>query len=144
MEPKPRSNSGVGIRAETFLSETFLNFCHVFPLLWVIQIFISLKKIQKYLVFGNKFGFRGPLMMEKIGNWIFPQKSGFSIGPKVSANLGFGIGIRPKPKQWFRSYTKGCMIQQRAEFLQGLQALSQLWPRIGNSFEILHILINAR
>ena len=34
--------------------------------------------------------------MEKIGNWIFPQKSGFgisySIGPKVSANLGFGIG----------------------------------------------------
>ena len=24
---------------------------------------------------------------------------------KVSANLGFGYGIRPKPKQWFRSYT---------------------------------------
>ena len=41
-------------------------------------------------------------MMEKIGNWIFPLKSGFGIGdsisPKVSAKLGFGIGIRPKPK----------------------------------------------
>ena len=34
--------------------------------------------------------------MEKIGDTIFPLKSGFSIsyciGPKVSANLGFGIG----------------------------------------------------
>ena len=41
-------------------------------------------------------------MMEKIGNWIFPLKFGFSIGydigPKVSANLGFGIGIGPKTK----------------------------------------------
>ena len=26
-------------------------------------------------------------------------------GPKVSANLGFGFGIGPKPKQWFRLYT---------------------------------------
>ena len=25
--------------------------------------------------------------------------------PKVSANLGFGFGIRPKPKYWFRSCT---------------------------------------
>ena len=36
-------------------------------------------------------------MMEKNGNWIFPLKSGFgigySIGPKVLANLGLGIGI---------------------------------------------------
>ena len=41
-------------------------------------------------------------MMEKIGNWIFPLKSGFGIGygigPKVSANMGFSIGIGPKPK----------------------------------------------
>ena len=41
-------------------------------------------------------------MMEKIGDWIFTLKSGFiisySIGPKVSANLGFGIGPKPKPK----------------------------------------------
>ena len=40
------------------------------------------------------------LMMEKIGNWIFHLKSGFGIGydnnPKVSANLGFSIGIGPK------------------------------------------------
>ena len=39
-------------------------------------------------------------MMEKIGNWILPLKSGFGIGygidPKVSANLG--LGIRQKPK----------------------------------------------
>ena len=37
----------------------------------------------------------GYLMMVKIGNWIFPLKSGFGIGigPKVSANIGFGIGI---------------------------------------------------
>ena len=39
-------------------------------------------------------------MMEKIGNWTFPLKSGFGIsydiGPKVSANLGFGIGPEPK------------------------------------------------
>ena len=37
--------------------------------------------------------------MEKIGNWIFPLKSGFGngygIGPKVLANLGFGIGSKP-------------------------------------------------
>ena len=49
-------------------------------------------------------------MMEKVGNWIFPLKSGYgigySIGPKVSANLGFGISIGLKPKQWFPSYTK--------------------------------------
>ena len=55
-----------------------------------------------YTVSGKKFGFRGPLMMEKIGNWIFPLKTGFrisySIGPKVSANMGFGSHIRPKPK----------------------------------------------
>ena len=48
-------------------------------------------------------------MLEKIGNWIFPLKSCFSIGCdirlKVSANLGFSIGIGPKPKQWVRSYT---------------------------------------
>ena len=25
--------------------------------------------------------------------------------PKVLANVGFGFGIRPKPKQWFRLYT---------------------------------------
>ena len=41
-------------------------------------------------------------MMKKVGNWIFPLKSGFGIdygiSPKVSANLGFGIGIGPKPK----------------------------------------------
>ena len=40
--------------------------------------------------------------MEKIGNWIFPLKFGFGngyrIGQKVWANLGFGIGIEPKPK----------------------------------------------
>ena len=48
-------------------------------------------------------------MTEEIGNRIFSLKSGCSIGcgigPKVSANLGFGVGIGPKPKQWFRSYT---------------------------------------
>ena len=52
-------------------------------------------------MFGNKFGFSGPLM-EKIGIWIFPLKPdfgiGYGIGPKVSANLGFGIGIGPRPK----------------------------------------------
>ena len=45
-------------------------------------------------------------MMEKIGNSIFSLKSDFGIdfgidygiGPKVLANLSFGIGIRPKPK----------------------------------------------
>ena len=41
-------------------------------------------------------------MIEKIGGWIFPLKSGFSIGYgidlKVSANLGFGISIGPKQK----------------------------------------------
>ena len=41
-------------------------------------------------------------MIEEIGNWIFPFESGFSIGygigPKVSANLGFGISIGPEPK----------------------------------------------
>jgi hypothetical protein len=43
-------------------------------------------------------------MMDKIGLWIFPQKSGFGIGfgigygigPKVSANMGFSIGPKPK------------------------------------------------
>ena len=29
--------------------------------------------------------------------------------PKVSANLCFGFGIGPKPKQWFRSYQCGIM-----------------------------------
>ena len=51
-------------------------------------------------MFGKKFGFRGPLMMEKVGNWIFPLKYGFgigySIGLKVSANLGFDISIGQK------------------------------------------------
>ena len=49
---------------------------------------------------GGKFVLRVPFMMEKIGKWIFPLKSGFSIGysigPKISANLGFGIGPKPK------------------------------------------------
>jgi hypothetical protein len=31
---------------------------------------------------GGKFILRVPLMMEKIGKWIFPLKSGFGIGPK--------------------------------------------------------------
>ena len=65
-------------------------------------------------MFGRKFGFKGPFMMEKIphaiGNQILSLKCSFgivySIGQKyVSANLGFGFGIGPKPKQWFRSYT---------------------------------------
>ena len=29
----------------------------------------------------------------------------YGIGPKVSANLGFNIGIGPIPKLWFWSYT---------------------------------------
>ena len=29
----------------------------------------------------------------------------YGMGPKVSANLGFNIGIGPIPKLWFWSYT---------------------------------------
>ena len=47
----------------------------------------------------------GPFDDGKSG--FFSLKSGigisYSIGPKVSPNLGFGIGIRPKLKSWFRS-----------------------------------------
>ena len=63
-------------------------------------------------MFGRKFGFRGPFMMEKkiphaIGNQILLMKCGIG-NIKVSAesaNLSFGFGIKPKPKQWFGSYT---------------------------------------
>ena len=53
-------------------------------------------------------------MIEKIphtiGNQIFPFEIWFryrlGYRQKLSTNLGFGIGIGPKPKQWFRSYTR--------------------------------------
>ena len=54
LELKPRSNFGIGIGAETLISETEtfifkkilknLNFCHVFQLLGVMQIFYKLEK----------------------------------------------------------------------------------------------------
>ena len=60
----------------------------------------NLKAQKKSSNIDNKFGFSGPLMMKKNGNRIFPLRSGFGIGhgigPKVSANLGFGIGPKPK------------------------------------------------
>ena len=60
-------------------------------------------------------------MMEKIVSWIFPLKSGFgigySIGPKVLANLGFGIG--PKPKQWFQPYTTLDSLTDSSKFKRG-------------------------
>ena len=42
---------------------------------------------------------------------MFGRNFGFGIGntryqPKVSANLSFGFSIGPKPKYWFRSYTR--------------------------------------
>ena len=50
----------------------FPNFTHSFILLGEIQVFYKLenkpsptKIIQMYLIFGRKFGFRGPFMMEK-------------------------------------------------------------------------------
>ena len=66
----------------------------------------SLKVILKYLIFGSKFGFRGPFMIEiiphTIGNWIFPLKCGFGIGYDIGRMYQpifcFGYGIRPKPK----------------------------------------------
>ena len=65
-------------------------------------------------MFGRKFGFRGPFMMEKnphaIGNQILPLKCRFGIGYGISQKYlpiwVFGFGIRPKPKQRFWSYTK--------------------------------------
>ena len=69
------------------------------------------KKIHKYLIFGSKFYLMSPFMMEKIPPTIRDQILPFQLvsvsvtdWPKVSANLGFDIGS--KPKQWFRSYTR--------------------------------------
>ena len=64
-------------------------------------------------MFGRKFGFKGPFMMEKVphamGNQILPLKCGFGLGYGIGQTyrpiLGFGFCIRPKPKKWFRSYT---------------------------------------
>ena len=82
---EPRYNFGIGIGAETFLLGPLLS-CqknsktnsHVFTLFGVIYICRSLKwtmilkkKLKKFR-FGNKFGFRGPAMMKKIGNSIIP------------------------------------------------------------------------
>ena len=57
-----------------------------------------------YFIYGSKFDVRGPLLPE---TRILPLKCGFGYlmyQPNTSAILGFGV--RPKPKQWFRSCTR--------------------------------------
>ena len=59
--------------------------------------------------------------------------------PKVSANLGFGIG--PKPKQWFRSYTrwKSSKIKRKKNFTRDIfqircrSKMLQSWSRNGRT-----------
>ena len=61
------------------------------------------EKIQNSITFGSKFGFRCPFMMEKypilletmfsLWNVVLVKVSAESIG-----QIGFGIGIEPKPK----------------------------------------------
>ena len=53
------------------------------------QIF---EKFENILIFGSKFGFSGPLMIEIIphniiSNWIFPLKCGFGIGYDIGRNF---------------------------------------------------------
>ena len=85
---KSRYNFGILIKIETFLSETKKKF----------------NKKSNLLFFPTSWGNTDlkSLMMEKIGSLISPLKPSFGmsngISPKILANLGFGIGIGPKPK----------------------------------------------
>ena len=103
MQPKPgfgirNLNQGPILVSEPepfFFPKTklfFSNFSHFFPLLGGMQVFISLKinpdlqkESKKYLMFGGKFGFRGPFYDGKkiphaISNYILPIKCGYGIG----------------------------------------------------------------
>ena len=51
------------------------------------------KIIQKSLKFGSKFGFRGPVMMEKIPNTIV----NYILSLKCGFGIGYGIGQKYQP-----------------------------------------------
>ena len=91
-----------------FFQKNFLK-NQIFVMFSHFLVWYRFYKVEKNLEIFSiwHYQFRGALMMEKICNCFFPLKSGFgigySIGPKVSPNFGFGISIRPKLKHWFRS-----------------------------------------
>ena len=75
------STEDIGIGAEFLFSETktpfFFKFYSLFPASWRSTNFYKLenksspsKIIQKYVMFGRKFGFRSLFMMEKIPHAI--------------------------------------------------------------------------
>ena len=71
---------GIGIRAKNFFAETetlcfqilliFSYFLREYKIFISLKINLAHKKIQKNLMFGRKFGFSGPFMIEKISHAI--------------------------------------------------------------------------
>ena len=84
-------------------------------------------------MFGRKFDFRGPFMMEKNTSCSRYLDSPFRIQfwywlryrPKVSANLGFGFGIGPKPTDQNSGF--GYTLVLRPILMHDSFALKQPW-----------------